>query len=260
MTTATSAKPKSRFLRFSLRTLLVVMLVVCVTLGWKVEKTRKQREAVAWVEECGGEVDNEYEWDKVKPHGPKWLRDQLGVDFFDDVVSVSIHGSYDSDVTPLAGSDVTPLAGLRNLERLDLSFSQVSDVTPLAGLRNLKWLYLSSTQVSDVTPLAGLRNLERLDLSSTQVSDVTPLAGLRNLKWLYLRDTQVSDVTPLAGLRNLERLYLSFTQVSDVTPLAGLRNLKWLYLSSTQVSQEEYEMIQQALPKCRIQMASEANN
>ncbi len=208
MTAATANKPKRRFLRFSLRALLVFMLVVCVTLGWKVEKARKQREAVAWVQECGEHVFYDYELDDARkrvpnpqPPGPKWLRELLGIDFFDDVVAVA--------------------------------FDQVSDVTPLAGLTSLESLMLVGTQVSDVSPLAGLTSLKLLYLSDAHVTDITPLAGLTSLEQLYLANTQVSDVTPLAGLTSLEQLALTGTQVKDVTPLAGLKNLKELHLNDT---------------------------
>ena len=43
----TTTTPKRRFLRFSLRTLLIFMLVVCVAVGWKLERVRQQREAAA---------------------------------------------------------------------------------------------------------------------------------------------------------------------------------------------------------------------
>ena len=95
MTTATHTKPKRRFLRFSVRTLLLLMLVFGVVLGWKVERARKQREAVAWVLEMGGTVFYNYQLDDdqsyvpdAKPRGPEWLRKRLGSHFFDDVVYV----------------------------------------------------------------------------------------------------------------------------------------------------------------------------
>jgi hypothetical protein len=87
ITVTKSSKPKRRFLQFSLRTLLVVMLIVCVTLGWKVNKAKRQREAVAWVQESGGSVSYGYEFDDARkrvpnpqPPGPKWLRELLGID------------------------------------------------------------------------------------------------------------------------------------------------------------------------------------
>jgi hypothetical protein len=112
ITTEDEMKRKRRFLRFSIRTLLIVLTIFCVALGWKVERARKQREAVAWVHEMGGSVNYDYELDDdgssapdAKPPGSEWLRKQLGRDFFDDVVRVSL--------TEVGVSDVTPLSGLR---------------------------------------------------------------------------------------------------------------------------------------------------
>ena len=170
--------PERRFLRFSLRTFLLCVLVISVLFGWKVQRARKQREAVSWIQQSGGTVGYDYEiirplrtgpsYSKVarnpnaSPPATKWLRELVGIDFVDDVVMVFLgHGS---KVT-----DVTPLAGLKKLERLDLYQSPVSDLSPLAGLTNLIYLDLRGTQVREVTPLAGL-TLIQLDLRRTQVS------------------------------------------------------------------------------------------
>jgi hypothetical protein len=123
---ATHTKRKRRFLRFSIRTLLIVLTIFCVALGWKVERARKQREAVAWVHEMGGSVNYDYEFDDdgssatdAKPPGSEWLRKHLGRDFFDDVVRVSL--------TEVGVSDVTPLSGLTSLVELYLEGPQVSE-------------------------------------------------------------------------------------------------------------------------------------
>ena len=89
---------------------------------------------------------------------------------------------------------------------------------------------------------------------------MSPLAGLTNLKYLVLYSTQVKDVTPLSGLTSLENLHLNLTQLSDVTPLAGLKNLKELNLNDTQVSQDDYEMLQEALPNCYIDWSRNAES
>ena len=156
-------KPKRHFLRFSIRTVLISLTICCVWLGWKVERARKQREVVAWVQGVGGTVNYE-----SQSHGPQWLRKQIGRHFFDDVVSI------------------------------DFGFMQLSDVTPLAELKNLKELVLSSTQMTDISPLAGLSNLESLNLTNTKVSDVIPLVELTTLEDLSLGGTKVRT-----GLVNL---------------------------------------------------------
>ena len=140
-----TTEPKRRILRFSIRTLLIVLTIFCVWLSWKVERARKQREVVAWVQEMGGSVHYGYElYDNTvflpnaKPPGPEWLRNLLGIDYFGDVRCVFLDGS------------------------------EVSDVSPLAELTNLEVLHLTDTSVSDVTPLFGLTSLEVLNLYRTR--------------------------------------------------------------------------------------------
>ena len=76
----------------------LVMLVVCTLLAWKVQRSRRQREAVAWVlRQQDGEVIYAHELDDrsrlipdAKPPGPAWLIDTLGVDFFAKVTRVRV--------------------------------------------------------------------------------------------------------------------------------------------------------------------------
>ena len=50
------SKPRRRWFQYSLRTLLVLVTVLCVWLGVTVNRARKQREAVAAIQELGGTV------------------------------------------------------------------------------------------------------------------------------------------------------------------------------------------------------------
>ena len=43
--------PKTRWLRFSLGTMLVVVTVLCGLLGWNVQRAKTQRQVIAWVHE-----------------------------------------------------------------------------------------------------------------------------------------------------------------------------------------------------------------
>ena len=166
-------KPRRRFRQFSLRTLLLALTAVCVWLGWTVPRANEQGKAVEWVRKMGGTVWYDYEVDEdgdainaidaAEPPGPKWLRDSLGVDYFQNVSAVYLVSK------PV--SDLTPLAGLNNLQYLELSITEVCDVTALAGFTKLRWLHLNHTQVSDLTPLAGLNKLRFLDLDNTPVGE-----------------------------------------------------------------------------------------
>lgn len=165
-----ASRTKRRFLRFNLRTFLLIVLVICIVLGWKFSRARKQYEAVRWVEQTGGRVFYDYQIDDdgrrvAELPALRWLIliELFGMDFFDDIVYVRLG-------TRSQLSDVKPLAGLPNLEGLVLRGSQVNDLTPLSGMTRLRRLRILETKVSDIAPLARLTNLEQLELRGTQVS------------------------------------------------------------------------------------------
>jgi len=157
-------KSKRRWYQFSLRTLLVFMLVCGAGLGWlamKMQRARKQREAVEVVLKAGGTVFYDYQLDETgawirgaQPTAPVWLRKSLGDDFFYEVIEVYL---IDTQVTD---AGLEHLKDLPNLQTLLLNDTQVTD----AGLEHLK----------------KLPNVECLGLGGTQVSD----AGLGHLNGL----------------------------------------------------------------------------
>ena len=99
-------KPKRRWFRFSLRALLVVVTVLCLWLGIKVNSVRNQKQLVAKVRELGGKVKYDYEFgpDPFSPLDPPaemdWLSKKLGVDYFHDVVSVTFGDSSEAKQPP----------------------------------------------------------------------------------------------------------------------------------------------------------------
>ena len=62
MATDPVASPWRRYLRISLRGLIVLVLVFGSALGWIVKRTKVQRAAVAAIERAGGSVNYEWEW------------------------------------------------------------------------------------------------------------------------------------------------------------------------------------------------------
>ncbi len=135
-----TTKPRCWF-RFRLRTLLVIVTVLSVSLGWvgwELDQRRREKVVVAWIEQMGGEVyflnyfpvDKRIWWKKTKG---KWFGER-----------VRIVDLYASEVI-----DLSPLAELKNVEMLELSNTTVTDLSPLAELKNLKEVYLRFTQVSE---------------------------------------------------------------------------------------------------------------
>jgi hypothetical protein len=93
------SRPWRRYLRFSVRGLIVLVLVLGAGLGWLVRGARIQREAVAAITIPGGAV--RYDWEGTiegfVPEGklwaPRWLVDLIGVDYFGHVISASLFRS-----------------------------------------------------------------------------------------------------------------------------------------------------------------------
>jgi internalin A len=198
--------PWRRYLRFSVRGLIVVVLLVGSWLGWIVRSARIQREAVAAINEAGGYAYYDWEWGNRgwrsggAPNAPTWLVKQLGVDYFSRVVRVEFDEKSGSDaklvhVGHFPALESLLLANCRNVGSYGL--------THLHGLTNLSELDVSNTFVGDsgLAHLEGLRNLSTLNLAKTRITDagMIHLRRLTELTSVDLRDDQVRS----AGLAHL---------------------------------------------------------
>ena len=225
------------YARFSLRALIVLVLLIGAGLGWLVRSAHVQRDAVAAIRRAGGSVSYDWEWNNGKsvpggkPWAPKWLVGLIGVDYFAHVTSVWL------EPAPTDGA-IVEVGHLTQLERLQLVGGFVSDggLAHLKGLTKLSNLYLSNNPISDagLAHLKGLTNLKSLQLSGTQVTD----AGLAHLK----------------GMTNLSALTLGGTQVTDagLAHLNGLTKLRAIDLTGTQVTQSGVQELQKVLPNAQI--------
>jgi internalin A len=150
--------PWRRFLRFSVRGLIVFVIVVGAGLGWIVRQAHVQRDAVAAIQKAGGSVYYDWEWSngnvipEGKPWAPQFLVDFIGVDYFGHISSATIDGETDAVIAEIER--------LIRLQRLVFIGSSISDsgLAHLKGLNNLSTLYLGDGQVTN----AGLEHLNGL--------------------------------------------------------------------------------------------------
>jgi hypothetical protein len=181
----TLSAPRSRrsFLRFSVRGLLLLIVVIGCGLGWLARVVRTgqtQRRAVAAIYQAGGWVLYDTDWDEGqattswKPRWPRSLVDRLGVDYFGNVVFINLHDRG----TDLVMVQVGRLTHLKQVHRPGLAVTD-SGLAHLRRLNELELLSINRTQVTD----AGLAHLK----------------DLKGLKWLRVAGTRVTD----AGVREL---------------------------------------------------------
>ena len=113
-TPPTTPKPRRRWLQFSLRTLMALVVLLSLPLAWfalKIRKAERQQQAMEAIRKTGGVVVYDYEFEvfanrlaeakllgvdmnygpnEPEPPAPEWLRGLLGVDFFSDVAVVDL--------------------------------------------------------------------------------------------------------------------------------------------------------------------------
>jgi Leucine Rich repeat len=239
-------KRRRRWFQFSLRTLMIVVLIAAIPCAWlrsKIEQKRQERQTVEAILKSGGDVKYDYQTASPPATAPGlgWLRSMLGEDFFSEVVSVSIYDDFFKQLLwpNAADSQLTRIKDLSHLESLYLSRTNTTD----AGLENIK----------------NLTKLKDLNLDETDITDagMTNLKGLMHVKSLSLALLKITDagLANLEGMTELESLMLYKTSgVTDagLVHLKGLKQLKAVDLNGTSVTSAGIRDLRKALPNCEV--------
>lgn len=218
-------KSKRRYLRLSLRSLLLLLTVLAVSLGVYLIRVQDQVRAVAMIERLGGRCWYTHEVDENRivipaprqPSAPKWLRSLLSDHFFTTVIMVSLNETQFTD------DDLELLVGLRHLQRLDLDRPSVTDASleHISRITSLQELHLFDTLVTDqgLAQIARLNQLTTLTLSVSRISDdgLVHLSNLSELERLYMSNNEVTDagLKHLSALRSLKEVQAYNTQVTS---------------------------------------------
>lgn len=272
-------------LRFSLRSLLVLIAVVAVGLGgfafWRDAKVREQQ-AARKILDRGGSVG----WVDGRPlaERPLWVqrlarilpeeclntvywidfpRDPTDADLalLDDLPHIkTLHLVGVKNVTP---AGLAPLGRLSHVE--DAYFKETrlgpEGLAHISHWRGLRTLWLAETGVTEaqIPWIATNRGLTHLDLSAADIGDesLPAITRLTNLEVLALRDTRVTSqgALLLSKLPKLAHLYLRGTQFDDegLAQLAAIPTLQTLDIRRTNTTAEGRAWFKAARPNCRVE-------
>jgi hypothetical protein len=250
-----------KLLRVSMRTMIVLVLVVGGGMGWLVRGARIQRAAAAAITGNGGSVMYDWEWNAAKGYTggdervPKWLSDRIGVDYFGHITSVWLRITTDEDTA------LVPVTRLAQLQELRLSGSSLSDtgLARLSRITSLSRLDMDYSRFSDagLENLKGLTRLSVLSLNGTRLTDagLAHLKGLTSLTELNIAGTRITDagLAHLKGLTSLTELNIASTRITDAGMAhLGLRNLSVLNVMNTRITDAGVIELCQARPGVRI--------
>ena len=273
--TTTEARPRRRWLRLSVRGLMLLVLAVGGGIGWKANRASYQRRAVAAIKEGGGMVT--YDFQKYRnpalskqkgeePAGPRWLRRWLGDEYFQEVVHVNF---YQRPPTPELLGVVAGLDGVNELFLYKMTGSAGLDHLPEMG--RLKTLLIEGSGIDDaaMAEVSRVAALEQLTINKARLTDaglarllalprlgsigmtdvlgptdagVARLAALPGLRSLGLHNIPGVGDLVLAAIRenhrDMEALVFDRGRVSDagLANIAGMKDLRALNLQGTQVT------------------------
>ncbi len=258
--------------RFSLRTLIVAITLVCIVAGFHAYVLRSranQQRAIDVLAKAGAEADA-FEWGNGDLgyiyHHRFRTTSLISLDLYDDDGWFTNYKRFltervvDADLEGIAigMAEFQALKELPHLRILGINKCFVADEVHHHGKLGCKLRSLSIHDTSMVNVHADFLNipsLEFLTVSKAEIDDST-IASLANLPLLRQLDLAgnpaITDrgVAELARLDRLERLVLYDTQVTadGIRQLAGNPHLKFVGLLRTGVSLDDLPALEKEFP------------
>jgi hypothetical protein len=246
--------------RFTLRAMLLVVLVFAVALASEIRRLHTLRDAEHLIEAAGGSAGYEARFRFAGnfarvPSSTRW-------NFCNELTDIYLGHSQVSD------RDMHAIGRVLTVEYLDLNSTTIGDIGLDAVVSNhaLRSIDLSNTAITD----SGLKSINRfinlrvLSLDGTAVSDagIQALSELVQISDLSLDNTAISNnsIHSLLALPTLTHLSLRHTGIDDsaITSLCHLRLLTFLDLTGTKVTQLGISELASDLPECIIWLDADA--
>jgi hypothetical protein len=274
--------PSRRWLRFSLRTLLIAITLFGIWLGLRVNAARRQAQAVAEIrKQRSGSVYYDFELQannpaEAKSWVPSWIIARTGPDLFHNVVSAhmthldasnwweidDLHTRKPWNKLQVVADVRRHLAALPRLRRLDLwVWPEVSEqcLAAVGELSNLEGLVCEYATDAGVAHLASQRRLKSVHMDNSKLTDdsLRVFGTLPLLEHLQATRNHFTD-DGLAHLHHLKRLIsldidCGETRFTDagLVHLEGLQSLQMIFLQNTLVTPVGVARLQRAIPSLR---------
>jgi internalin A len=155
------------------------------------------------------------------------------------------------DLTPLANleklehitlssvqgiSDISSVADLSHLCEIEIvgAIFKITELPDLSGMKSLEKLIISGSEISDIAGCAELENLTELSIGINYETDLTPILNLKKLKSLRIDAGSnlqefIVAISQTNGLRELEELTIPHQEL-DLSSLSKLPKLAVLRL------------------------------
>ena len=265
--TQPNVQPRRRWLSFSIRTLLVAMLIFASLFAWlgkHVIRTRAERPVVAQIQAAGGNAYYDYQLGfgfvnpAKTPVGSKLVRTMLGDDIYATVNVVSFYN-------PTTDADIKDLHKLANLLDVSISGPGITDecIDDLLRINKFRSLNLSDTSITPegLARLSASKTLQHLTLYGNTVTDahLQTLPSFPNLQFLQVIRAPVTDsgIKPLGSIKQLRQLDIfTANAVTDagIQQLANLTNLEQLKLLQTAVTDDSLPTVSKMIALKTLQL------
>lgn len=256
MNQASPTKPRRRWLRFSIRALLVLVTLICILLGWlgrEIYQHHQRRAMFSRIEVSGGDVFADLD---AFHYGPTLtFSEQLLTWWYGSEVYLL---QIDTVQLRDGNQDVllSDLAALHTVETLTLENVAITDETVrvLQQMKSLKDLNIISHTITpgELSRLAAIPTFHdlRLGLDAANNANLAVVKPLASLSSLVLIEGPLTDegLRSLQGTPNLAAIQLIF--LSKITPdgiqeLATLSKLESLELNSLPNSNANWKAVGQ---------------
>ena len=281
-----ASQPRHFRFQFSLRTLLLLVLLVSLGMSWlatRIGQTDQECRIADSIEShqgdlCWGiEIRNDRFYGSYRPSkdvlpwnaydAVRFLESPYSI--FRTIQTVSFARYTDRHPTLMTRTDfamsadvLSQIGHLKHLRQLNLAGTNTTDemLAGIQNMRSLEELNLQRTAITDdgLKHLRRFHRLRHLNVSETRVTGVgfDYLDGLTHLEVLNLDGTPITSegLASLQGLRSLDYLDLQTTTITDnaVDYLARMSNLRCVCLGGTNVTDAGIERLRHLRPSLKI--------